>query len=287
MNNNTQFDGLGLLTTVIDGNHSRSRSATTQHTQINYDGSSPDSNLAYTPIESIGSFTSYEENADSAAEGKDTILDDDEGLQRQIVNLLGSTSNSYSDEALGNINTDTHDRPEDLDSMEVDGDLDELEKVILDARDEEIAFEARSDQQYTGLLDLGTEDVQITATPSNYNMPHQNNNSNQYKVQSSVTHNVPAIEAQVQASSQAPSQAQTQEQIPPPPPPQENKFLKCFAMLKTNYLNLCSAYNTLIVKFNDSEVERVRLQAENGDLKCLLDASLHELNHLRAINRQK
>ncbi|QPG75050.1 hypothetical protein FOA43_002390 [Brettanomyces nanus] len=70
-------------------------------------------------------------------------------------------------------------------------------------------------------------------------------------------------------------------------PRQENKFLKCFSYLKTNYLNLCSTYNCLLVKYDNSEAEKVKLKIQNRELKGLMDGLLHEVNVLRAKERRE
>lgn len=63
--------------------------------------------------------------------------------------------------------------------------------------------------------------------------------------------------------------------------------LSCFSFLKSNYVNLMNTYNNLIKRFNESEMERVKLASENSELKALLENSLKELNSLRSLERQK
>ncbi|GMG55891.1 unnamed protein product [Ambrosiozyma monospora] len=70
-------------------------------------------------------------------------------------------------------------------------------------------------------------------------------------------------------------------------PQEENKFLKCFSFLRTNYLSICSSHNSLLAMYNNSEIERVKLKVENEEMKGLLDAALHELNVLRNNERKR
>lgn len=64
-------------------------------------------------------------------------------------------------------------------------------------------------------------------------------------------------------------------------------ILSCFSFLKSNYVNLMNTYNNLIKRFNESEMERVKLASENSELKSLLENSLKELNSLRMLERQR
>lgn len=64
-------------------------------------------------------------------------------------------------------------------------------------------------------------------------------------------------------------------------------ILSCFSFLKSNYVNLMNTYNNLIKRFNESEMERVKLASENSELKTLLENSLRELNSLRSLERQR
>ncbi|KAG0688750.1 PAX-interacting protein 1 [Pichia californica] len=88
---------------------------------------------------------------------------------------------------------------------------------------------------------------------------------------------------------------------------QENKILKCFSILRTNYLSLCTSYNEILDKLSDVETEnksllkkiedkenekeewkanKDRLYLEREDMKAMLDGLLHEVTILRRRERQ-
>ncbi|CAY70769.1 uncharacterized protein PAS_chr3_1212 [Komagataella phaffii GS115] len=61
----------------------------------------------------------------------------------------------------------------------------------------------------------------------------------------------------------------------------DNKFLKSFDFLKTNYLNLCETFNRLLTKLNLTTMENQEIHEENMELKRLLEASLADNHRLR------
>ncbi|KAI0463562.1 hypothetical protein LJB42_002564 [Komagataella kurtzmanii] len=61
----------------------------------------------------------------------------------------------------------------------------------------------------------------------------------------------------------------------------DNKFLKSFDFLKTNYLNLCETFNRLLTKLNLTTMENQEIHEENMELKRLLEASLADNYRLR------
>ncbi|VEU19641.1 DEKNAAC100034 [Brettanomyces naardenensis] len=101
----------------------------------------------------------------------------------------------------------------------------------------------------------------------------------------------PAVQLQSRSKRQLSSEEHLQVPFSPSlQQPQQrpgNKFLKCFSILRTNYLNLCSTYNGVLVKYNDSQAERAKLKVQNEELKALMDGLLHEVNILRSRERRK
>jgi hypothetical protein len=88
---------------------------------------------------------------------------------------------------------------------------------------------------------------------------------------------------------------------------QENKFLRCFSILRTNYLSLCESYNDLVDKLSASEEENRKLRSqsinldaekeqwkidkdrillEREEMKAILDSLLHEVTILRSKENQ-
>lgn len=86
-----------------------------------------------------------------------------------------------------------------------------------------------------------------------------------------------------------------------------NKFLKCFSVLRTNYISLCESYNDLLDKleFTESEnrllvdkfnqienekeqwkIDKDRVLLEREDMKSMLDGLLHEVTVLRHRERK-
>lgn len=83
---------------------------------------------------------------------------------------------------------------------------------------------------------------------------------------------------------------------------QENKYLQCFSILRTNYLSLCESYNQMVDKLSACEEENKRLKnqsinldqekdqwkidkdrilLEREEMKSMLDSLLHEVIILR------
>lgn len=88
----------------------------------------------------------------------------------------------------------------------------------------------------------------------------------------------------------------------------EKKLLKCFSILRTNYLSLCDSYNNLLDELESTEIEKnmftskcyemekdkkqwqfekERLLLEREDMKSILDGLLHEVTTLRVESNKR
>ncbi|GAV29050.1 hypothetical protein PMKS-002529 [Pichia membranifaciens] len=238
------------------------------HATGSYD-SSPESNFPYTPVDSLESCTTDSNIDNELAKNIKAELFDNIHILDDRYNVQINTSNA--DNTAGN--------PEIL-----------LSDDILDKEIEQIIS--------------APLDVQIDSIYSTENERSVDNNQaqlNRHKRAYSVVRGTPTEDTLDR------TKKRKVEGTKPQSSQKETKFLKCFSILRANYLSLCNSYNEVLDKLSTAETEnqilsqrlaskenekeqwkidKDRFLFEREDMKAMLDGLLHEVTVLRRKERQ-
>ena len=238
------------------------------HATGSYD-SSPESNFPYTPVDSLESCTTDSNIDNELAKNIKAELFDNIHILDDRYNVQINTSNA--DNTAGN--------PEIL-----------LSDDILDKEIEQIIS--------------APLDVQIDSIYSTENERSVDNNQaqfNPHKRAYSVVRGTPTEDTLDRTKKRKVEETKPQSSL------KETKFLKCFSILRANYLSLCNSYNEVLDKLSTAETEnqilsqrlaskenekeqwkidKERFLFEREDMKAILDGLLHEVTVLRRKERQ-
>ncbi|AWU75446.1 uncharacterized protein C5L36_0B06910 [Pichia kudriavzevii] len=286
--------------------------------------SSPESNFPYTPIDSLESCTSNSsvghemiQSIDDHGIFRSHILDDD--FSSKVDIFINNTETNTGNELLQNdkecvnpLHNDKIDLEQDnttgkflIDDFELDKEIEQmiysfngrpksihpepgLEKnvhipSVAVSKSQELSKKPNDGRQLESVLPAQAQFPRKRANSSN-NSTKKNEGTKRRKNKTGKPN------AQPQNSISSSSN-------------EENKFLKCFSILRTNYLSLCESYNKVLDKLefveeqnkallektkavSDSErekwkMEKDRFLLEREDMKAYLDGLLHEVTVLR------
>ncbi|ODQ45494.1 hypothetical protein PICMEDRAFT_13209 [Pichia membranifaciens NRRL Y-2026] len=247
---------------------SRSYHQDLTHATGSYD-SSPESNFPYTPVDSLESCTTDSNIDNELAKNIKAELFDDIHILDDRYNVQINTSNADN----------TASDPEIL-----------LNDDILDKEIEQI-ISAPLDVQIDSLY--STENERLAVNNQAQLNPH--------KRAYSVVRGTPTEDTLDRTKKRKVEETKTQSSQ------KETKFLKCFSILRANYLSVCNSYNEVVDKLSTVEaqnkilsqnlatkenekeqwkIDKDRFLFEREDMKAMLDGLLHEVTVLRRRERQ-
>lgn len=273
--------------------------------------SSPESNFPYTPVDTLDSSattTSLNLENNLVKNVKEALLDEEDilALESKIHNNPGQLSDEESQHhnTVENptflLNDDLLDKQiEQIISAPVDHSLDllvnkkEVTSLPIDLDSEDIL--TSSEQIETkSKVESHIKDKQNIAEEKSLKRSHAEFSSNSEDIHLKGINNNKKVKREESRVKETPAK--------------DNKFLKCFSILRSNYLSLCSSYNEILDKLSATEAEnkilkekteaeerereqwemdRYRYELEREDMKAMLDGLLHEVTVLRNKERKR